>query len=460
MQFKTLEEQQAALDSISTDPADAPVNMKLDQWETETEAKIDEIMQAEITDTAQPEPDDEQARLIPPEERAPEPVQPQNIEQPVPPVESQAPSNPENEQLKRNNDYLRQQLNSQARQISERDKKFQEQIDALKNQNREETPAKKPGPKSETEHQMIAIRDEIKQLEEEMNNEENDYDTELNIKNLKKHSTLQLKLSALREQRQEELIRKQNNEINKLKNEHRLKKEKLDEDEAEDKRNRALEDFRKEIPELSGTVPFAQMETEYNSFAREVAAAYYSISPGDVQDNHAEVAMAAYLEGSPILNETLSSRGISEPSELRKFVVLSEIDGLRQGYVLDKLTGEFVEMKDPMGNKVTFPNHKSAYLYLQQENGEYGKKILSNVQKTQKNMMHAMTRREPVELTSNLQRGELDNMTTERAMEILEKYDTDFMAMRGRKNFRDPLFVEYNRALSKLGHATIDEDDL
>lgn len=455
--FKTAEEQQKALDGIETD---APVGVNIDTWESETNQKIDEIMNAKIDENP---PADPPADPPPPQDPPKNPID--LTPNDPPPADPTAPDvNAELEQLRRNNEYLQQQNRANERDSQNDKSDMQKQIDDLK-AIVEKGPAVNPKEKAKTEvdHELLAVQDEIKALEVEMNKEDDDDDPDhsTSIKQLKKHGQLQLKLNALKEKKQADVIKQQNKEISELKNTQRLKKEKQDEDELEAKRNTAVEKFRESIPELQGDKKFEDMHREYSEFSVEVAAAYFNIPAKKVLMKDAEVAMAKYLEGSEILNQALDSRGIVEPEDMRKFVVLSEVDAVRQGYVLDKVAGEYVQLKDSFGNPVTFPSHKAAYLHLQDEKGDYGKNILAAQRSATKNMMHAMTRKEPIELTSKEQRGEnLDDMTKERAMEIFEKYDITTITLRARKDFKDPLVSEYNKALNKLGHAVITEEDL
>ena len=463
MTFKTAEEKQAALDAISTD---APVGANLDEWSRETEAKIDEIMNTPIEsdgssdqnlEPKEPEPtlkQDEPTRTIHPVDQNP-------TKEPEPQPKKTDP-NEELEKLKRHNEYLQQQNSVYSRQNDEKVKQLEDKITEL--QKSTEKPSPQPQkPKDEVDHQIISVQEEINKLEKEMNETDEDFtDPEKTMKQMKKSSQLQLKLSSLQNKKSERLLQEQAAEIESLKNDQRLKREQNEQERKETEKNLAIEQFRKENPELQGKKTYSEMDEEYSNFSREVAAIYFNILPNQAKPEDTEIAMQKYLEGNPILNEALSSRGISEPEDLRKFVILSEIDALRQGFVLDKLTGKFVNFTDASGNKVLFPSHKSAYHHLKMENGKYGKEIVQAQSDAAKSVVHAMTRREdPVELTKNQQRQDtVDDMTKERADEILRKFTTDEITLRARKNFDDPMVTQYNKALSKLGYATIDRDDV
>lgn len=473
--FKNLDEKQAALDAIDTDP---PPGVNIDEFQTTTEAKIDEIMQAQVTGGSSTSPD---AGNEPPPEGNLPPEPDMNLSAPTPPPASNEPpaeSEPdmniqentpaagpnlnkdqEMEILRRNNEYLKQLNETSNRDSDEKFEKLEKKIDELKKQNK--APEKK-GPKVEgLELEIGTVRKEIDDLEKLMNDDDDLYDTETQLKNVKKASQLQIKLSALREKKWEDLMSQQASELKTLKNDQTLKRKSLDDEDKDNKRDKTIEGFRTLVPALRGDKKYSEMEEEYSEFAVHVAAAYFNIDPRHVKAKDTEIAMQKYLTGNPILNESLMSRGVTEPEDMRKFVVLSEIDALRQGYVLDKLSGKFVPLKAVDGGSVNFPSHKSAYLHLQQENGEYGKDILKAQKIAAKNMMHAMTRRaNPTELTHNEQRGPLDDMTEERADSIIEKYSTDEVVLRARKNFKDPLVVEYNKALAKIGHAQLTKEDL
>jgi len=481
--FKTLDEKQKALDAINTEP---PPGVNIDQFQSETEAKIDEIMTAAVDEKPaapgnEPPPEDPPAgdepnidmRLSPdPPPADPKPEDPPDDNEPNldmniqnPPPEkggSNLTVEQENELLKRNNDYLTQLQETNSRETDEKIKSLEKKIDDLKKAGPAATDGQ-PAPDSSIDKEMTDIRTEIAELEKIMNTEDDDlYDTEAQLKNVKRASQLNLKLSALQQKKMEDLITQQAGEIKELKSEQKLKRKALEDEEKDTKRDRSIEDFRKLIPALRGDKKYSEMEEEYSSFATQVASAYFNVSPKYVKAKDTEIAMQKYLAGNPILNEALIARGVQEPADMRKFVILSEIDALRQGYVLDKISGKFVQLKTPEGNRVSFPSLRSAYLHLQQENGEYGKNILKAQKNAAKNILHAMTRKaDPVELTSEQQRGAaIDDMTEERADEIIRKFSTDEVVMRARKSFKDPLVTEYNKALLKKGYAPLTEDDL
>lgn len=455
MQFKTMEEKQKALDEVVTD---APPGVDIDDFTAKTEATIDEIMNAPVEEDGEPpvETPAEPQHAPPAEPQSKVELPPQPPAEPkVDPVKNEMD---EMEVLRRNNEYLQQQKRSLERNNEQKMKELEKQIEELKSQGSKTTVTEE---KNDTDLEMDRVRSEINNLETEMNKAEEDFDTEASIKLLKKQNQLTLKLSSLQDQKHKDFMARQNAALEKLKKEKEMERRQIEDENAENKLNKTIEKFREEFDELQGDQTFNEMKVDFSRFALEIGSIYYNIPVSDVMTKDAEMAMQVYMQNPGQFSYALQTRGIVEPPSLKTYTKLSEIDALRQGYVFDKLTGDWNQLKDAFGEPVKFPNHKAAYLYLQQENGTYGETILNKQKSTQKNMMHAMTRREPIELTAEQQRSDnIDTMTEARATELIEKYDMDTIALRARKNPKDPLFQEYNKALEKLGYATIDAEDL
>jgi hypothetical protein len=450
--FKSPDEKQKALDSIDTDP---PPGVNIEEFNTQTEAKIDEIMNAPIDDSVAEPTADPQA----------DPQEPAKVEEPK--VETSAQQEPvstpktaADEELlmaQRKAAYLQQQLDSSQRQWESKFENFEKKLEALQTQ-----PPKEEPKKTQTDSELIEVQTEINKLEQEMNNLD-EYDEDF-LKKIKRSNSLQLRLQTLNARKYQDLIKKQQSEIDRLTNTQRLERQQEEERNAEELQYKQMDSFKggKDFPELNTQKSYKEMMTEYYDFSREVGSAYYNMPTNQVTDDQTEIAMQQYLSGSTVLKEAMRARGIKEPEELNKFVVLSEVDAIKRGYVLDKITGKWVQLKDPHGNPVNFPDHASAYNYLKMNNGEMTRKLIDTQKTTANEVLHAVTRRaDPVELDSRSQRGDdIIEMSKDEASKILEKTDLETVVLRARKNFSDPLVTLYNKALKAVGDQPLEESDL
>jgi hypothetical protein len=295
--FKSQADKDAAMDNINVDP---PPGVNVEEFLADVNQKMQEIDNAEIIGDT-------------PQETPPETTQPPQETQDnqiTPP-----PANQESEMLQRNNEYLQHQLQTQRRENDDRIKALEDKIDQMKNQS-QQIPQKREQ-KTEVDHQIISVQSQIDQLEKEMNIDTDDFDTEEILKKQVKSNKLLFKLNSLKEQKMQDLFKKQNAEIETLKNNQRLERKNTEQETAYTEKSRLIEKFRNENPEFKSKKTYSEMDNEYSNFAPEVAAIYFNRPVSQIRDEDMEVAMQKYLEGSPILNNALQQRGIQEPDSLK-----------------------------------------------------------------------------------------------------------------------------------------------
>lgn len=448
--FKSEEEREQALNAI---PEDAPPGMDIDDFKNETTAKIDEIMSAEIDENAKEEPGEPAAQEPAAQEPANQDVSQRSVE-PNPEADAQN----ESELFRKNNEYLKEQ----QREMLANQNRLENEIKELRTKNQQEKPAEKSAEqKTNYDEEIANVQEEIEALEQEMNKEDVDVYEENYIKNLKKQNQLSLKLTTLNSKRHQDLIQQQQGEIASLKNDQALRQKQQREESVNKKTAQMVENFQSKYEELKTHKTYNEMDTEYTDFAVSVAAQWFGKSPGEVTAPDTEIAMKKYLEGSPALIERLNTKGIGEPQDMKKFIVLSEVNALSKGYVMDKTSGKWTQLKDAFGNKVTFPNIDAAYAYYKQENGVNQQEVLQKQNESVQSFQSAVNERaNPSDIQQEHRNAEVGEMTQDRADQIFKTYSETEVVLRGRKDFNDPVVQEYNKALKYMGYPVMEPGDL
>lgn len=442
--FNTEEERQRAINDLPEDP---PVGVDIFEFQRESEKRLDEIMSAKIGKEEQnlkeEDLDDEHQENYQKLDEVKEPVK--KVEK----VEKK-----DDEDSDRNANFLRQQRDELARKA----KLLEDQINMLKSATVEK--------KDTTDHtaydkQISDVEAEINRLEQEMNKPDIDvYDDEYQ-KNLRKQNQLSVKLSSLNNQKSKDLWKSQMTELENLKNEQRLRRETHEKELQKVKSVEQIEKFREGIPELSTSISYEQMDEEYTDFALNVASEWLGKTRDQVSVEETELAMQSYLSGAPNLVERIKSKSFKEPKELKKFIAISEINALAKGYVLDKSTGKWTQLKDHSGTPVRFPSHKAAYNYLKQERGDFAKDLVEKQNLSVKSFVDSTNKRvNPVEIDDAHNNGDVSDMSKDRAYDIVMKTSEKDIVLRARENFNDPQVIEYNKALKALDYPEISQSDI
>lgn len=451
--FKTEDERAEAISKISSDPGDAPVGVNIEEFMRQNEEKLDEIMSTEITPEGNPDIDKPIPNLEPDNE--PETV-PDTVIKPDPPsVDNNV--NEEVERLQRRNQSLQEQrdqlMDDHANDIA----KLQRQIEEIKKGT--PTSANVPDETLPIDTEISNIQNEINQLEEFMNADEVDVFDEESVKKMRKLNMLSIKLTGLVSKRSHQIVERQQNEINDIK-----KTQKIERDNEQRKNNRktmfsAIEKFREEVPELHGR-KYEEMDAEYTGFGREIASLWFDTPLNKVTGEQIEIAVNKYTKQVPELMERVNAKGIKAPEGLTKYIILSDINALRMGYVLDKTTGEWKQMTDSSGKNVVFPSLKAAWNHYKEENHLPAALKVDRDNASIKSVMSAINKRaDVVELDSAHKTNDIVEMSKEAAQNIVSKYSEEYISMIARKNFDDPLIAEYNKALKALDMAGIDRED-
>lgn len=420
MKFKSEEERLKALNELP-EMDDVPVGKKIDEWETELESKLKEIQDAEIeslTDT-------------------------QSVQQ----IQDTS-TNTETTQVKPvNNDNAELELlrEQQLRQ-TESQTAMLEKISNLESKLASNQIAKVDTSKADAE--IEAIRVELDTLNSDLEKLDDVYD-ESYIKKTNRVSSLNSKmLQAMYKKNQE-----YEKEIVRLKTERETVVQKKQQESAKESAFSKIEEFQKSVPELSGR-SYRELDDDYAKFALKVATTLYGKS--QISDAESELAMVKYLEDAKFKN-IITNRGIKEPEDLNKYMVLSETNMTKQGFTLNKTTGKWEALLDDNGERVKFPTFSSAFDYIKGSN--IGKLLFDAKQETAKKVAAAIGQRASVVELQGTQSGEPPVMTKEQAFGILNTADEEKIELKRRKNPNDPLVIEYNKALTTLGHSPLMDDD-
>jgi len=455
LKFKSEEDRQAAIAAVP-EPEEAPTGVNLEEWEKENEQKLIDIMEADIDPEYKEGDGDGQDD------------QNGNQEPPVGQEGNQGAGNqsadsgkkepPDEKQIMQNRiDTLIEQRDRVITDTNQKMQDLQAQIEELKqgksNDDQQETV-------TQADKEIEKVQNEIKSLEAEMNGIDLEIDQDKYMKSLRTLNSYSLKLTSLVNARSAEILKKQDAQLNQMKQEQELERKSAAKETEQNKMFEMIDKFREDKPEFEGP-KYSEMDTQYTDFACEIASIYFSKNLNDVTPEDTEIAMQKYLAGSPHLSETVQAKGLQEPEWLRKFVLLSEINAVKMGYVLNKTTGEWEIMKDSQGKEVRFPSMSSAWAHIQDERGMRAEEILKAQKIATKEMLDAMNRRQnPVELEDGHRKDDVGDMPKERADEVLRQFSEDEIYDRAKKNFKDPLVTEYNKALVKLGHSPIQESDV
>lgn len=450
MKFKTEEERQKALEAIPQDP---PPNVNLEKWREETIAKLEEVNNAEIDETAEPV----QAELEKEGKESEKKETPEDIED-----AAQA--------------RVREMTNLMAEQRKKHEAEKQEMLQKVKEM---EEKAKKPpepdrpDPKIEQKDQEIAtVRRQIDELEKNMNIIGDVHDEDY-LKGLNQKASLSVKLAQITMERANLDIQRHNEEFKKMKEDQ--EKARLEDKKKKDQedRQRKIEEQRqiqiKEINKLRGHEKYKgdflskstydKMEAETNAFGRQCAAAYTGKAEDEVNDEEIELSMQRYLNKSPQLLERIQEMKIKEPKEMREFLIMTDVFGLKEGIQLNKKTGKWEKIVDDYGSEVRFPTVEAAYEYYKEKHGITGKDLLDAEKKTAAGIVAAINKRANVkELSSAAQSTRNTGMDLGTAQDIVNKWDANDMVDLARHGkLTDPRLKTYNQALEALGQAPIDE---
>lgn len=494
--FRNEEERTKALSDLSN--ARMPDGMAVDKWQDEIDRKVQEITTANI---GEPPPAAE-----PPKEGAETPAQPAPAtpEQPAEtppaaPAEPAAPSEPppaapaaaQGEEIKppktldaaqrahENNQKFINYL--QNERIPQMEREYKTRVSDLEDQVAQLKSAKPASPAAPAQPGATPTeikvgeskRAEIDQLTAQIDAASDDDKMEpeflakLNLRD---------KLLLAEQDRVEKILQRQNlviDEIRKSNDEakaadQRQKEEKQRKDE-EDRKQKEIQEGYKEIDSFAtahqdlqmkdatgNVISYEDANSQYEAFGTEVARVLLGRSPANYDE--IDAAVTQYLSGNNIaLTQACDERGFTPPADLPKFMALTKIHMLAQGFKLDPMSGQWVE-NQRFGKKAMYPSLESAYHDMKRIDGTYFDELAAaanqGAQATQEAIQKAgnVTPSMPNSGGANPEDAAAP-MTVPEASKIISDYTEkmDDIIIAARKNPNDPRFLALNKAMTVLG---------
>lgn len=497
--FKTKEEQEAALMAL---PSDAPIGTtNLDAWQSEIEAKETEIMAAPIggddngaaADTVvsgvQPIPDS-----TPKETSAAQPTVPGDNDGATGAGDDDADTVffgkykkadlPEElrgyrteEQMLEQLAHARKYANTAELELAEAKRRLAEADQRAETQSKlEDKLAKLEADKAAlvtktdtvamTPRQSVSSNEQLRKLNEKIENLKNLSEDDPIAKEL--HPILQETATSFETTMAElelskkslaDLRKESKEQFESLRNEFKLTKDTMDlsrKDSVEKvRREREIEmltEFQKNKPELqtskllSGATGSDTVEGSVWKFCNKLAG-------GDMQDwTTANRIVGAYLQGDRSVLDVCKSKGIFpesfgiKDSDIENYSILTRVDALTKGLVLNSATGSWEPYTNVFGRNVTFPDPDTAYNFLLDSKGirqkEAEQKIVDAEKNGQQKVVEALARRD----TSPATLGDVGTHTPADAGQELSKEQAT-------KIFHNERFGEQMEVLCRQGDA-------
>jgi hypothetical protein len=211
-------------------------------------------------------------------------------------------------------------------------------------------------------------------------------------------------------------------------------------------------------PEAKTDQPFSEMHAEAMTFHNELAEAYTGNSSGSYSQQEwngiMEKAGTAYLNSLPELVAKAKAIGINEPKNYKQWVFLDNLDATRTGMMRDPVTNEWVErFSTTTGKKINLGDIKTAYNYYLDNSGLREKKISDDKKADAEKLVHAINKRDGgvTQLDDSKMTGEGEGqaLTKDKAREIVENLDWDFIKAEEMRGNLEPL-QKANAAIKRL----------
>ena len=353
------------------------------------------------------------------------------------------------------------ELTSKAQKLENENTELRKRLEGLE-ANTPRAP-QQPGPAAASgddpakfDAEIAQVNGELERIEQDLT-KYNEFDEE-GIKLSRKHSVTLRKLNDLTQKQNKAMWTKiATADDTRRKESEEQEKARLAREASKAESKKAVEDieeFRKRHKEFGGDGSFMELDTQYKDFAREVAAAAFTKSQAEVTPAEMEIAMKRYLDGAPMLMEALDKKGIRsrEPKGLRKYLIVSELDMLKNGIVLDQETGKWVQ------TPYKFRSLDSALDEWKRINGEKAKEQIEWLEKGERNVLDNIEPKGATEIPSGAgaQRGSSKpGLTKAEATEILVKIEKNGISDRdievmSRENPDNPIVKQYEEALTVL----------
>ena len=180
---------------------------------------------------------------------------------------------------------------------------------------------------------------------------------------------------------------------------------------------------------------------------------------GEITDADRVNAVAKYLAKTPALLSKVESVGLQEPDYYRQWLVLDEVDALRNGYVRDSRTKQWTTRhSQDGGRRVQFPDMQSAYDEYRRINGMANTDVSKAVHQNTQQIVGAMATRDKGLVTMDEsktampgQPGVLAEEEANRKLDDLERIGGQDEALRRAAQGDLSMIEQYNIAMAGLG---------
>jgi len=438
--FKSEQDREKALSHKSAsipEITDIPADVDIDKFADDLDRELELIVNAAIDPNA-PE-------WQPPAEGGKPAESPSAESHPETTLETtpHAPSNFEIENLRRTADKIRQDAEAELRKRDEELAKY-----------KEETEAKLAALKPKEEQKPVVDPDLIRRIDDkklELKNiitdlrDKDDMDGDF-AKLSKKQAEIQIELQNLKEQRLEAMLEDAREKIKKMSELTTAQQQKFEEDrkaaEEREKSERAenarkefvkkqferVESFRNSRDELKSGRPYSEMESDYIDFTNNVAAIYFDKLPQEVSAQERDEAYVKYAKKVPALLEKLQANNIKPPSDLDKYLLLSDVNAIYSGTEFDYNTGEWKPVLNDQGVQVGSSSMEMAYEYYRKKNGITDQQMLQREKQSIESFKKAASQRSGVvELNQEFQSGGTAEMTKEAAVQLINETDQNLI---------------------------------
>ena len=367
-----------------------------------------------------------------------------------------------NEYNKSLND-MQGQLSSMTKKMSD----YEKQLEEARRNPGSPAPAATSLP-SETE--IGTAQRELAEIHETL--DKMDQDDPENAPLLRKAVRLQGKLQDMKDKVHESRFNQLDEERKNIRQEaeqRRAEQERIAEEEKERQKREAsesrmareIETFGGAQKELKLSKPFKTVEKEYSDWATDIAATYWGIPAAEVTGDKAEVAVQHFLNRTPAFITKLQDTGKLNrvPTDLRKYLITTELYMMMQGHELDEKTGKWIQ------TDFRLPDMETAMDRWKRKKGLKYQELVTAANRAESDLLRVMNppnlaEQIPANLgpQGNRDMSKLSKEEAQNSMDALERQaqkageaDVDeWIEKLSRKNPGDERVLNYNRAFETL----------
>ena len=481
--FRSEQDRLSAIDALDTTP---PKGGNLDDWRREQDAKQDAIEAAAIdpnfTPGQQPPAPGQESDWYKAEnwtinqngqtvtigrDEIPEEMRNKNVSNAKELVQELLTNHRYNQTKTGEYQKTLGELQSQIGTMTKKMSDYEKQIEEAKKASAGSPPPQSALP-SETE--IGTIQKELSEIHESL--DKMDADDPENAPMMRKAIRLQGKLQDMKDKIHESRFNQFDEERKRIKEESdrsRSERERQEKDQREQqareslrtKMHQTIDGFTEKTKDLKLSKPFKQVESEYSEWATDIAATYFGVTPQEVDAPMAEKAIQHFLNRTPAFMTKLQDTGKLKrtPTDLRKYLITTELYMMMNGQELDSQTGKWVQ-KD-----YRFDEMEDAMERWKRKNGLKYQDMVSAANKAEEELMRVMNppgiaEQIPAGMGPQAQR-DMSKMSKEQALNVMDSLEKqaqlagsgdvdEWIETLSRRNPGDERVLNYNKAEETL----------